>query len=386
MYCGLFCFYCFFTDVCTVKILLGYSYYPHPNDVKITVESWLSRLRNAGFQVDSYPLTINPPNFPIWWKELDLKWKLGDKTLLKHYEKLALKLEEYDVFLNWNGINIHPDFLKQLKTFNVYGCFDDPESSERLSKPVAASYDLCMIGNIAEIETYKSWGVKNVEFWPIGFMSTDYDPTLTEEMILYGERKNDIVLLCEKKYVPERIKRLDEYSIAFPNGKYFGAGWSAGFLSESEKLPLYLNSKIGPNFHNSTGPINFRTYTLPACGVMQICDNKSNLGKVFELDKEVVGFDSIKEAIEKTNYYLANDIERRKIAAAGWKRSLKDYNELEVFSLIEKNINKLNPKIKLTERINNPVAFLEEHRIRTLPSRFIYKIKSKFADTYYKQD
>ncbi len=367
-----------------MKILLGFSYYNYPVDVAQTVNKWLSRLRLAGFEVESYPLTINPPGPPLWWRQLDRCWKLGDKDLLKSYENLAKKAEDFDVFLNWNGINLHPEFVQSLPTFNIYSCFDDPEASEFLSKPVAAAYDLCMVGNIAEVETYKKWGVKNVKFWPLGFLSTDFDPTLTEEQILNGERTNDLALLCERKFIPDRIRRLDQFANAFPAGKYFGAGWPDGFLAEEERIPLYLNTKIGPNFHNSTGPINFRTYTLPACGVMQICDNKSHLGQIFELDKEVIGFENVEEAIEKTKYYLAHDEERRKIAAAGWKRSTKDYNEVAVFSLVEKYVNELQPKLKPTPGLKNlGIVKARNQRIKTFPKRLIYLIKNKIYPEYY---
>jgi spore maturation protein CgeB len=367
-----------------MKILVGFSYYQYPVDVASTIEIWLNRLRSAGFEVESFPLTINPPGPPYWWKQLDRCWKIGDKGLLNMYENLAKKAEDFDVFLNWNGINIHPEFIQSLPTFNIYSCFDDPEASEFLSKPVAAAYDLCMIGNIAEVETYKKWGVKNVKFWPLGFLSTDFDDSLTEEKILYGNRTNDITLLCERKFIPDRIKRLDQFANAFPKGNYFGAGWPNGFLEENQRIPLYLNTKIGPNFHNSTGPINFRTYTLPACGVMQICDNKSHLGQIFELDKEVVGFDTVTEAIEKTRYYLAHDEERRKIAAAGWKRTLKDYNEIKVFSLIEQYVNEIEPNLKPTKGLRNlGVDKARKQRLVTFPKRIIYMIKNKIKQDYY---
>jgi vacuolar-type H+-ATPase subunit C/Vma6 len=69
---------------------------------------------------------------------------------------------------------------------------------------------------------------------------------------------------------------------------------------------------------------------------MQICDNKQYLGKIFELGKEAVGFDTIEECQDLCRYYLAHDEERRIIAANGWKRALTDYTELAVFS---RNIN-----------------------------------------------
>jgi spore maturation protein CgeB len=358
-----------------MKILVGFSYYNYPIDVHVTLSKWVDRLRSAGFKLDLFPLTIDPPGPPYWWKQLDKSWKLGDKNLLRLYEKLALVVENYDVFLNLNGINLHPDFVSTLPTVNVYACFDDPESSGRLSKPVAAAYDLCLVGNIAEIETYKSWGVKKAEFWPLGFMATDYDSNLTEEQILQGEREEDITLLCERKYVPERIKRLDFFASNFPSGNYFGPGWNNGFLEEKERIPLYLRTKIGPNFHNSTGPINLRTYSLPACGVMQVCDNKSHLGKIFELDKEVVGFDTVEEAVEKVKYYLAHDDERRKIAAAGWRRSLKDYNETAVFGLVEKYTEEL-VKTKVKSKIS-PNNKLVTQRILSIPNKISYIIRNK---------
>jgi hypothetical protein len=88
--------------------------------------------------------------------------------------------------------------------------------------------------------------------------------------------------------------------------------------------------------------LNFRTYYLPANGVLQVCDNKSHLAAVFEPGKEIVGFDTIDECIDLCRYYLAHDDERRQIAAAGWKRALTDYNEVAVFrhavSIIEQHL------------------------------------------------
>jgi len=96
---------------------------------------------------------------------------------------------------------------------------------------------------------------------------------------------------------------------------------------------------VGINIHNSTGPINFRTFYLPANGVLQICDNKSHLGQIFELGKEVVGYDSIDEAIELTRYYLEHEEERRAIAAAGWRRTLREYNEVAAFDFIRRAVD-----------------------------------------------
>lgn len=344
-----------------MRILLGYSYYQYQVDVKEWVNAWLKRVSSElDIQIDSFCLTLNPPGPRLTWMEIEKKWDEKDPCLMKMYNDLAHTVQKYDAFINWNGINLHPEFVKKLKTYTVFGCFDDPETSEDLSMPVATSYDLCLVGNIAEIDSYKKWGVKNVEWWPMGFHAEDYDPDLTEDKILNGNRTNDITLLCERTS-GWRKERLDKFSQKFPHGTYYGNGWDRGFLPENEKKTLLQNTKIGPNFHNSTGPINFRTFILPANGVMQICDNKSHLGKIFEIGKEVVGFDTIEECMELTEYYLQHDEERQKIAAAGWKRAVRDYNEVAVFKLaiehIKKGIkNKVNEQQEKVEWTNREVS------------------------------
>jgi spore maturation protein CgeB len=326
-----------------MKILLGYSWYPYEYSVGVWVEAWLARLRSHGIEVDGFCLTLDPPGPCIYWPELDDLWQRHDKNLMSMYDNLARRLESYDVFVNWNGINLHPEFVQQIPIFKAYACFDDPESSDRLSQPVASSYDLALVGNIAEVETYYKWGVKEARHWPLGFFSVDYDHSLTKEKILNGTRDVDLTLLCER-ISSWRKERLDKFAAAFPQGAYFGHGWPNGFLPDRDRIPLYQRSKIGINMHNSTGPINFRTFILPANGVMQFCDNKEHLGKLFELNKEVVGFDSIEEAIELCHYYLRHDDDRREIAAAGWERAHRDYNEVAVFKMMMHHVEEVRRK------------------------------------------
>ena len=346
------------------RILLGYSYYPYAVDIRTWVDDWVRRLCSYGFRVDTFCLTPNPPREHYRWRELNARWRRGDVDLMRLYEELARRAEGYDVFVNWNGVNLHPEFVRQLPVTTVYGCFDDPESSEELSKPVAWSYDLAMVGNVAEIETYRAWGVKNVRLWPLGFHYDDYDPSLTKEKILSGQRDVDITLLCE--HVTDwRARRLDRFALAFPDGSYYGRGWPRGFLPESERIPLLQRTKIGPNFHNSTGPINFRTFVLPANGVLQVCDNKSHLGELFEVGREAVGFETVEEAIDLCRYYLAHEEERRVIAAAGWERAMRDYNEKACFQRLMDAVQELVPEPKRHVAPVEILGFLKKHAENT---------------------
>lgn len=116
--------------------------------------------------------------------------------------------------------------------------------------------------------------------------------------------------------------------------------WRVKELPVDELVPLYQRCKIGINIHLSFGPSNRRTHQLPANGVMQICDCPEGLHQVFEIDKEVVVYHSIEEAIELIRYYLRHDDERKKVAAAGFKRTMKDYIRTTTFSQTMDKIKK----------------------------------------------
>lgn len=293
-------------------------------------EGMIARYQQRGYDVEGFCVTLNPPGPHLTYPELDRRWKERDPWLLQMYERLEDRLLERDVFILWNGANIHEDFVKSLSTFNVYICGDDPESSDLLSKPVAKYFDFAFTANIACVNLYKSWEVQNVAFLPLGCPDSDRDLTLTKDQILQGERDIDLVLLCERQS-PWRRERLDTLRRAFPQALMRGHGWPKGFLPLEQTTPTYLRSKIGWNIHNSIGPINRRTYMLPANGVMQICDNKTFFGHLFKLGEEGIGFDSIEECIELTHYYLAHDDERRRIAAQGWERATTEYTEERIW-------------------------------------------------------
>jgi len=143
--------------------------------------------------------------------------------------------------------------------------------------------------------------------------------------------------------------------------------WRVKELPMDELVPLYRRCKIGINLHLSFGPINTRMYQLPANGVMQICDCPEGLGQVFKIGKEVIVYHSVKEAIELIRYYLEHDDERKRIAAAGFKRTMKDYKDLTIFNQVIENIKKgmLEEDIRFFKD-GNPVK-CSEINLRQIP-------------------
>lgn len=291
-------------------------------------EAHCERLRAMGFDVRGFCVSVPSPG--PWWHfaRLDAAWRGREASLIETYDRLRDALRDRDVLIAWTGANLHPDFIRTLNTYNVFLCADDPDSSAFLSRPAAPAFDYAFTRNVACVDDYRSWGCDRVK-WLMSPLTEDLcDPEMTEERILTEDRDLDIVLFCERDSGisdrPQRIQRLME---AFPQAVVAGRGWPRGFVSRDEIRAAYRRARIGWNLHHSLGPCNTRLMALPAAGVLEICDNKRHLGKALALDQEVVGFETVDECIEKTQYYLEHEEERRRIAAAGFRRATTDYTE-----------------------------------------------------------
>lgn len=303
------------------------------------VGEWYRRIAAAagdGLDVRCFCVTLRPPGPRLGFSDLDRQWGRRDPELFAMYRELLAAAEDRDVLLLYNGANVHPEFLACLPTFNVYCCFDDPESSRDLSAPVAPSFDAVFYGNVASRFQYESWGCRRLAWLPIFTAPGDVPGRDEGERLLSADRTVEVSLVCEfNRYRRERLAALAR---AYPGARFHGPGWEAGRIGEKELFDLYSKTKIGWNVHNSTGPINRRLFTLPGFGVLQICDNKTGLGHIFRLDREAVGFDTIPEAVEKTRHYLEREEDRREIARNGWRRYWEEYHAGAVWNRIAQQV------------------------------------------------
>ncbi|HEY4800231.1 MAG TPA: glycosyltransferase, partial [Bacteroidia bacterium] len=71
---------------------------------------------------------------------------------------------------------------------------------------------------------------------------------------------------------------------------------------------------------------NMRMYEATGLGSLLISDFKSNADDIFKEGKEAVYYHSLDDAVNKINYYLNHEEERKLIATSGQQRTLKEYN------------------------------------------------------------
>lgn len=108
-------------------------------------------------------------------------------------------------------------------------------------------------------------------------------------------------------------------------------------LINISKEPLYglkmyealANANSVLNIHGGVGgakfAANIRLFEVTGVGTCLITDWKENLHELFEPEKEVVTFKSVEECIEKVKWLRDHPNERKEIAKAGQKRTLKNH-------------------------------------------------------------
>lgn len=93
-------------------------------------------------------------------------------------------------------------------------------------------------------------------------------------------------------------------------------------FSHIQRSRVSLNSHIDLS---SSYASNMRLYEVTGVGSCLLTDWKPNLQNLFEIDSEVVAYSSPEECVEKVSYLLEHEDDRKAIAAAGQKRTLRDH-------------------------------------------------------------
>ena len=92
---------------------------------------------------------------------------------------------------------------------------------------------------------------------------------------------------------------------------------------------VIASSKLSFNIHTDlvTDEVgNMRMFEITGAGACMLVDDGANLKELFEPDREVVVYQNTADCLEKIQWLLDHDHERRQIADAGQQRTLTDHN------------------------------------------------------------
>jgi spore maturation protein CgeB len=222
-----------------------------------------------------------------------------------------------------------------VRTFNSMGIGSsflkagfDPNVLNQINKNKNFTDNVSFVGSLSGHHSKRDTLLRNLKKENIDFS-------------LYGNGLN-------KSFV-DRLKDLynaKSNKFAYLKNAFFISPYASNFKKEVFGLDMYQtlqNSKIVINSHidAANGMVgNMRMYETSGVGSCLVNDNGYNIKDILEPDYEVVVYNSAEEASEKINWLLEHENERKKIAIAGQKRTLKDHNykdrAMELESILKK--------------------------------------------------
>ena len=104
--------------------------------------------------------------------------------------------------------------------------------------------------------------------------------------------------------------------------RYHGEAWGLDMYRVLARSKVTLNRHIDVAEDHAN---NMRLYESTGVGTLLITDAKRNLSELFEPGEEVVTYADENELVEKIHRYLADEVERTRIARAGQARTLREH-------------------------------------------------------------
>jgi spore maturation protein CgeB len=289
------------------------------------------------------------PRLYVRAQRLDDLFHSRDPRLLRLYRDFEALLARHNVaaMIADTAQPFHPDYLKTIDVYKVLRTGDGPIAAYDRDIPYVHAYDHVLFhspaysAGMTMAEKLRYCGARRYDFWPLCVHEAQFDNTQSERTILNRPRDIDVVfvgalhfgkmpLLAKmKKALGRKLRLYGAGTIkrkVYFHVKYGCPGW-VRTLPFEQYVRLYQRSKIGINVHNrgDDGVGNYRLFELPANGVMQISDGGEHLKSYYDVGTEVVGYSDSDELIEKVNYYLTHEEERRQVALNGFRRVLRDY-------------------------------------------------------------
>ena len=174
------------------------------------------------------------------------------------------------------------------------------------------------------------------------WLATPQDPRLYK---CHNKKEFDVTFVGSLDGYTHRKNYL-EYAISKRCPVIVSGGQRENALSSEDYASIIGKSKISINFAESAVKGKFQlkgrvTETL-ACGVFLLEQKNDVTSRVLQSGVHYVEFENEQELVEKINYYLKNDAEREKIAAAGLEFYKNNFTPAVFWNTILKRIGVSN--------------------------------------------
>lgn len=247
------------------------------------------------FCKDAHPITAHirkwAPTIPIGL------WVVNDPYHLKDYEWMV---SSYDFMLTQDsGCVPYYRRVKKRPSFHVPLAVN-PADYRPMNVPLSYQSDICFIGSA----------------WPGRLPVIDrlHPFLLQKKFIIIGDG-------WEKLKHYQQLKR----------------GIISKKIPPDEVARYYNGAKIVLNIHRTSDDLgrnprklpartpNNRTFDIAACGSFQLATKRADLGRFYQMNKEMVDYLGIEDLKRKMIYYLQHEHQRKAIARGAYRRTLKEH-------------------------------------------------------------
>jgi spore maturation protein CgeB len=210
---------------------------------------------------------------------------------------------------------------------------DDPRFFNSLVRHIARSYDHVFTASEKAIGMYREIGCEKVHFLPFAC-----EPTVHKRMGLFGEENTSshLDVIFVGTYTRRRGRLINALEKAGIKVQIYGPYWRYFKRSNNvhdgvygpEMVKVFNSAKIVLNIHVEDDlpyKVNMRTFEATGCGSFLLTDCASGMGKLFEINKEIVVYTDESELVKLTKYYVGSKEEREAFAERAQKRVYKEH-------------------------------------------------------------
>ena len=255
-----------------------------------------------------------------------------------------------DLTIMLDGMEVPVDQVASIREKGIRTAIwltDDPYYTDRTSE-IVLYYDYVFTLELSTVAYYQQLGCPHVYHLPFGAYLEHFRPTTSLSTVRRNisfigsgywnriEFLNPILpqLMSRNLVINgiwwDRIPSYAEYQSQIELNKWMGP---------KETAEVYSGSKIVLNLHRShmddtvnnnrlripaVSP-NPRTFEISACGALQLTDIRDDLANHYIPGVEIETYSSQQELVDKVEYYLTHEAERREIALNALKRTLRDH-------------------------------------------------------------
>ena len=189
-------------------------------------------------------------------------------------------------------------------------------------KEIGKCIDISLFSNMNDVKEMRSLGI-NSDYLQIGFPTDIFKPDGTTmpnhpEIVFMGANNGQYPLSPMRA---EMVRFLEHHY--YNNFIVYGSGWGEHrkWLNQQQEAAAYRSAKIGINishfeYERYSSDRNLR---LLGSGCMCLSHHYPAIESEFEVGSHLDTWRTLYELKNKIDHYLANDKERKKIAAAGSK-------------------------------------------------------------------